>query len=526
MKSADTEVTLRSFRVVESRSRVLRETMKHVFCLITKVILCILTTAFPLKLTAQAKAPPVTYTLVDGSHLVDDCPVCDRVAIIVPLRGTFQLRLVSQDPLFANYAVENLSFAAASTNGPQYTVVGDGSYRIGGEVGFFQELSLKVTIDDGATTSLCFFTNTLALVDRPWPMLQASVDQSNGTFVQQFHLDLNAAPFRELWFSTTRPFKVPGWNAPTNLVSAGDLLSSGGRIVKHNADLTGLLGIQPIVPDLGLKSVSILPGGETAFSIEQDVFSETLGPLHHGDLLSDRGQILRTNQQLLSAFVPESTAQVDFGLDSVQLLDTGEIYLSTQTNFVSTKLARTIQRGDLLSDSGAIIKSNAELIAAFNPLITNTDFGLKAVYAWPSGEEWFSTEDGFYGGSNSNYYSPGDLLSDHGYVVFHNNQLLSPWNGPESTNDFGLDALFVVSDVILLPPSAGQTRLASPLLINVPPASLLLQWTRGGRVFQLEKATDAAGPYQSITPIITEGSFLEPSGQTNTAQAFYRVHKW
>jgi hypothetical protein len=357
-------------------------------------------------------------------------------------------------------------------------------------------------------------------------MLQTSVDQSNGTFVQQFHLDLNAAPFRELWISTTQPFKVPNWNAPTNRVSAGDLITSGGRNVKLNADLTGLLGIQPIVPDLGLKSVSVLPGGEIGFSIEQDIFSETIGPLHVGDLLSDRGRILRTNQQLLSAFVPQTTGQADFGLDSAQVLDTGEIYFSTQTNFFSTKLARMIQRGDLLSNTGAIIKSNAALIAAFNPLKTNTDFGLKAAYVWPSGEIWFSTEDGFSGGSNSNYYSPGDLLSNQGYVVYHNNELLSAWNGADATNDFGLDALFVVSDVTPPAPSAGQTRLAPPLLIKNPPASLSLQWGRGGRVFQVEKGVNPAGPYLAISPIMTDGSFLEDGGQTNTVQGFYRIHQW
>src|SRR5262245_16163044 len=122
--------------------------MKHAFCLIITSIICLITFLFAAKLSAQPTAAPVTYTLVEGCWLVDDCPICDRLAIRVPLRGTFQLRFLYQDPLFANYAVENLSLSAGETNGPHYTVVGNGAYRVGGEVALIQDLSLQVIIDD------------------------------------------------------------------------------------------------------------------------------------------------------------------------------------------------------------------------------------------------------------------------------------------------------------------------------------------------------------------------------------------
>ena len=57
----------------------------------------------------------------------------------------------------------------------------------------------------------------------------------------------------------------------------GDLLSSAGRVVRRNNDLTRNLGLMPIAPDVGLDAVDIIAGGEILFSINQDVFSETLG---------------------------------------------------------------------------------------------------------------------------------------------------------------------------------------------------------------------------------------------------------
>jgi len=35
----------------------------------------------------------VGYTLLEGSYFVDDCPICDRVPVQLPMRGTFELVL-------------------------------------------------------------------------------------------------------------------------------------------------------------------------------------------------------------------------------------------------------------------------------------------------------------------------------------------------------------------------------------------------------------------------------------------------
>src|SRR5438034_6722787 len=48
-----------------------------------------------------AQAPttnqPWAYLLLHDSSLLDDCPVCDRISIPVPMRGTFNLRLIDAD---------------------------------------------------------------------------------------------------------------------------------------------------------------------------------------------------------------------------------------------------------------------------------------------------------------------------------------------------------------------------------------------------------------------------------------------
>ncbi len=41
-----------------------------------------------------------TYTLLSGSDLTDDCLLCDRVSLPIPLRSTFDLLPLESNPLF------------------------------------------------------------------------------------------------------------------------------------------------------------------------------------------------------------------------------------------------------------------------------------------------------------------------------------------------------------------------------------------------------------------------------------------
>src|SRR5262245_6232102 len=126
------------------------------------VILVIFSCSLRTNLFAQP-VQSIFYTLIEGSQLVDDCPVCDRLAIVRPLRGTFELRFLQQGPLFDTFALDNISFVGPASNPPVYTVKGKGTYRVGGEVASLQDLYLEVTVDNGSSSNLCKFTNTLSL---------------------------------------------------------------------------------------------------------------------------------------------------------------------------------------------------------------------------------------------------------------------------------------------------------------------------------------------------------------------------
>mgnify|MGYP000356756315 CR=1 FL=1 len=474
---------------------------------------------------APVPPPPPAwhYTLLNGSTLIDDCPICGRPTIPLPLQGTFQLRLLQENPLFATYALENITFDAGAPGGTQYKVRGQGLYQVGGEVGLFQHMFLEVWADDGRTNRLCYFTNTEPAVRRGWPLIQIALDQTNGTPVQEFHLDLRAAPVRELWFST-RHGLTPGVQPPfTNYVRAGDLLSAAGRVVKRNQELTQRLGLMPAPDprDLGLDGVDVLPRGEIAFSIEEDVFSETLGPLHHGDVLSDRGRVVASYQDLIGVFSPMPPV-VDPGLDALHVLDTGEIYFSIETDFFSQRLGKYIRRGDLLSSQGRVVKSREELLARFHPPPIPMDFGLDAIFVWPGGEVWFSLEEGF----DDAVLGPiqhGDLLSDRGEVLYRNLDLLREFQPLEDLTDFGLDALYVVSDAL-----APTTVTARGTVLRPDPVTgdVLVRWETQARLYQLEKTTNVLGPWLPVGPITTEPEFTDPGVLTNTPRAFYRLRVW
>ncbi len=498
--------------------------MKPSLYLIALFGACLVTLGASLPATAVVSPPAANsvwhYNLINGSELTDDCAICGRPSIVAPMRGSFRLRLTSQNPLFSNYALDDISFIAGRAPGRQYTVRGRGTYQIGGAVAVVQEMFLAVEIDDGFTTNLCYFTNRTATLDRPFPILQVKLEQTNSTLLQEFRLMLVAAPFREIWFSSVTGFTSGTLQSPMNRVSGGDFVSSVGRVVKRNRELIRQLGLPAAPPDLGLDAVDILPGGELAFSLEDDAMSTTLGPLQHGDLISENGRIIKRNHDLLAAFVvmPPVT---DVGLDAVHVLDSGEAYFSIETNVFSQRLGVTLQRGDVLSSSGAILKSNRQLLAAFHPSAGGRDYGVDALYVWPGGEIWFSVEEGFLD-QQLGTILPGDLLSDQGSIVAGNLELLSAFAPRENLVDFGLDALFIVSDAT--PPAQPPHFLETQL---VPPGGPVgLSWEGKGRVWQLLRALDVTGPYLPYGPITPDNNFYESLTPPAPHKAFYHLQQW
>jgi len=476
----------------------------------------------PIRTSSQQPAQPArecNYLLLEGSELIDDC-YCGRPTIFIPMRGTFRLRLLEENPLFARYELWDVSFTAGPFDNVTYQVTGSGQYQLGGEVALLQDLFLELKVDNGFTDKTCSFTNDTRTAERLWPMIGASLTQSNGPIIQFYRLRIAAAPVREIWFSTARGFTSGRLPLP-NVVTDGDLLSSTGRIVRRNADLTQRLGIRPPVPDLGLDAVDILPGGEIAFSLAQDASSQTLGQIQHGDLLWDRGGILKRNQDLTKTFGPMPPVP-DIGLDAVQIDDNGLIYFSTQTNLFG-EVSGPIQHGDIATSQGAIWKRNQDLLARFHPPDPKHDYGLDALYIWPlpSGEVWFSTTEGF-ADQQLNQITPGDLLSDQGYIVFRNLELLSAFAPLEDVSDFGLDALYVVTDAS---PPADAPRIGT-ITADPQTGAVFIQWAGKGRVFQIERAADAAGPFLPAGPIAPQVTCEDPGAIAGAAQSFYRVRQW
>ena len=469
--------------------------------------------AIPPSPAAAQTSDKVRYRLLQESSFIDECLICGRPTIEEPLRGSFDLILLQDTAPYAKYAVQNIDFVAGQGSSFERHITGDGTYVRFEEFAILQDMDLALQIKDNDTNQLAWFTNESRNVAQPFPIIQVDLKQTNGTLLQTFSIHLLAAPIQEIWFSTSRGFTSTNRFAPTNQVTAGDLISDHGRIVKQNLDLGSRLGIMPIVSDLGLDAVFVKGRGEIFFSLPADVFSEIFGPIQHGDLLSNLGYIVKRNQEFLAAFKPVSSN--DAGLDAVQVLPDGQILFSIRTNVASK--AGLLSRGDILSDQGTIYSTHQELLKNFTPSVTNYDFGLDAFYVFSSGEIWFSTEEGFTD-NRLGVISGGDLLSNLGYRVFNNHDLVAAFAPADQSADYGLDALFAITDIQPAQPSPQITKLI------ISGSASHLEWNGEGAAFQLESTGDLTRPWSPCSPIVPDLMFdaVSASGPA----AFYRLRQW
>jgi hypothetical protein len=480
-------------------------------------IFCLITIGLFTGLFSVQAAAPWRYQLLEGSTILNDCLVCDRLSIPKSLRGSFDLVLEQSNPIDTTYSLTNIQWQTGDWPTGGYRLEGYGQWIVGGEVAVRQEMTLQITLysAEGATNKI--FTNITASVTRQAPMLQIDLAQTNENLMEFFTLNLRAAPIRELWFSTGSGLTAGIWKDPTNHVSRSDILSMDGHIVKTGQSLFGRLGIMPMVPDLGLDALDIGPGAEVFYSINDDVFSETLGPLHPGDLLSSQGRLVKRNKDLTTAFGFKDPVP-DLGLDAIQLRPNGEIWFSITTNAVSP-VAGAIGPGDILSTTGIIIKTNRDLLSHFQPDKPNFDYGLAALYVWPSGEIWFATENGFL--DNALGAIPrGTLLSDQGYIVYRNLELVGTFQPLEDLADFGLDAVFIVTDLTPAPP---QTKIAE-ILPTTESHPLALRWTGDAKVFQVESTQSIPGAFLPASPCLLDFEWSDSAAPQ--PQRYYRLHAW
>lgn len=457
-------------------------------------------------------AGEIAYTLVEGSTFQDDCLVCARPTILYPLRGTFGLVPLEANPLFTRYRLTNIAFTVNQGGMGEREITGTGVFQIGGEVAVVQDIRLDVNV---GTNSLNF-TNEDRLVTRGFPWVNSSLSQTQFNLLQFYSMTLVAAPVREIWLSTAN-----GLTSASTLErrEPGDVLSASGRTVKSWSKLVARLNLSNALAAPAIDALDVGPGGEILFSFNENQSSPTLGAIQHGDLVSSQGRIVARNQTLLQEFgiMP---AVPDAGLDAAVVRSDGEILFSIRTEMVAERLGKLLRKGDVLSSRGQIVRSNAELLSRFHPSVAK-DYGLDALYVWPSGEIWFSTEEGF----QDQAYGPvlaGDLLSDQGLIVFRNLDLLSSFAPLEDLADFGLDGLFVITDVGV----QNAAPRISEILQSGHASSVTLRWPGNGRVYQVEQASEVTGPFLPLSPISPDSTYSDVRPGGPNEKSFYRLRQW
>ncbi|MFQ5490486.1 MAG: hypothetical protein ACE5GE_07170 [Phycisphaerae bacterium] len=241
-------------------------------------------------------------------------------------------------------------------------------------------------------------------------------------------------------FSTEQNFIATTGDHVGQIISEGDELSSRGQVINTNADLMGAFCPMPGTTGFGLDALHHRPDGLALFSTELGWFDECRGlNISPGDLLAGDGTIVKTNADLIANFNPQPVAP-NVGLDAVFELPGGQVYFSMEMNLFDEVLGVLLKHGDLLSDAGFVVRTNQQLLANFCPMPVVGDFGLDAVHLVGNGEIWFSTETGWFDECLGVQISDGDLLSDAGYVVSTNQKLLAGFVGLTTDIQAGLDA--------------------------------------------------------------------------------------
>jgi len=404
------------------------------------------------------------YAIVEGSTITEDCSPCAQPPVTTSVRGAFWLRAGTNDAPCVRYLIQDLVFASEGELPLSIRAKGHGTYRdvagtfVNGEfvdgTPRLEEMRLYVSLN--AKQGVSFQSGLVpAQASPPWIEIDLAGTPPDVVWnTTRWRLHLVAVRWPRFLFSTEVGL-TSGQGGDLRQVSDGDLLGSAGDVVLTNAELTQKLGIKLPVPDLGLDGallfvipapVGPVPSPEIQFTTTTDAFSETLGPLGHGDILLDSGAIFRKNADLLRPFSPMPPLR-DVGLDALCTGPDGSLCFSTKAEFLSETLGRRVRPGDLLSSDGHVFRSQEALLARFRPanpaggpVAIELAVGLDAAYVWPHGEVWFSTEMPFVD-ERLGPIGSGDILSDTGRVVARNRDLVRPFQPVEDLADFGLDAL-------------------------------------------------------------------------------------
>ncbi len=135
---------------------------------------------------------PVFYELREGSELLDDCGLCDRAAIAIPVRGTLVLTRLRVRVIGELYRITELDLETATID-PPISIRGGGSYhRVSDDI---TRLFLEVTI--GETGGIELTSGDVAPRVR-WPELDVAAEEQEIRDPFHFYrLRLVAAPRKD-----------------------------------------------------------------------------------------------------------------------------------------------------------------------------------------------------------------------------------------------------------------------------------------------------------------------------------------
>lgn len=454
------------------------------------------------------------YQLLAGSTYLDDCLICGRPSFQLPLRGSFQLSLADDNPLFTKWRLSDIHLYVGSDSPDAIRFDGTGEFVSGGEVAVIRRLTLKLTLSGPNGSEQVEFDSGNQPGNPSWPGLRIATTEVTSSLTRVIHLDFDAMPIRDLWFTTRAGFTPGNWRPKPRSVQPSELVSDQGRVVLDASTLKLALGIlSPSLP--AVDAARVAPGGVVQVSFAEDVKSTLLGTIHHGDLVGLDGKRAVSYSEIGGLIGPMPPAP-DSGLDAAAGLEDGTALYSITSPIFSETLGVTVGSGDVLASNRSIWRTNAQLLKAFRPLNPNHDYGLDALYVWPDGEVWFSTEESVQI-EGAPELSDGDLLSDTGRVIYRNRDLLAAFSPLEDLANFGLDSVIIASDAV------DGTKPPELVSAHPEPGGLRLTWKGPGRFFQVLAASSPEGPFDPATPVQAGNTALVSVG---AGALFFRLQQW
>lgn len=236
----------------------------------------------------------------------------------------------------------------------------------------------------------------------------------------------------DIWFSSSTP--TVSFGGGFKYLGPGSVLSTSGEVIATNKQLLSAFKPRFSFPgDRGLDALSVIGTADDktiVFSTNRSFYSNALNrKISDGDLITNKGEVIATNEQLLAAFDPKGS---NFGLDAAFIRsldgDSGpEIWFSTSRSFYSEAMGTWVAPGDILSNQGQIVASASDLLAAFNPRGRVSSIGIDSlsVSQTEAGEVfWFSTNKDFYSNSLKRWIRSNDLISSDGTIVMTQKELM------------------------------------------------------------------------------------------------------